>query len=82
MAYCVVVVAGPALAGEMGLHGVVAGSLAVQSGWGGAQWAAGAAPGPPPMPPLPPPKPQPRQLPELIPQVCETNICRTCSLII
>ena len=61
--------AGPALAGEMGLHGVVAGSLAVQCGWGGALWTAPPAPAAPPMPPLPLPHKAPRPLPELAPQV-------------
>jgi hypothetical protein len=62
---------GPALAGEMGLHGVVAGTLDVQCMWAGAprpaQWGAaggqnatlGAA-AVPPMPPLPPPQCAPR----------------------
>lgn len=54
--------AGPALAGEMGLHGVVSGMLEIQCAWKGAarqqqQWDANgqAVPVPPPMPRLPPP---------------------------
>lgn len=58
--------AGPALAGEMGLHGVVAGTLDVQCAWTGPpqpqRWgaAAGAQAAGPPMPPLPPLRRLPR----------------------
>lgn len=58
--------AGPGLAGEMGIHGLVAGSLEVQCAWKGAaqqqRWDANgqALPATPPMPPQPPPRKTPR----------------------
>lgn len=62
---------GPALAGEMGLHGVVAGTLDVQCSWAGpprpaqrgtsgGQHAASSAAARPPMPPPPAPQRAPR----------------------
>lgn len=59
--------AGPALAGEMGAYGVVAGTVSVQSGWtGSVEPANDCAPSRLAMPPLPPLEKAQQQLPELV----------------
>lgn len=59
--------AGPALAGEMGAYGVVAGTVSVQSEWtGSVEPANDCAPSRLAMPPLPPLEKAQQQLPELV----------------